>query len=77
MGRSLPLKRAGLFGNLGEIPDEGGRGQGCVTPGYPATTAFSSLNSGLGGIDCDIAVERVHKVKPCSEGTSSLMRNAS
>ena len=63
---SLPLKRAGLFGNLGEIPDEGGRGPECVTPGYPVTTAFSSLNPGIGGIDCDIAVGGVHKVKPCS-----------
>ena len=33
MGRSLLLKRAGLFDNPGEIPDEGGRGQECVTPG--------------------------------------------
>ena len=49
-----------------------------VSPrGYPATTAFSSLNLGIGGIDSDIAVAGVHKVKPCSGGTSSLMRNAS
>ena len=34
--------------------------------GYPATTAFSSLNPGIGGIDCDTAVGGVHKVKPCS-----------
>ena len=27
--------------------------------------------TGIGGIDCDMAVEGVHKVKPCSEGTSS------
>ena len=27
--------RAGHIGNLGEIPDEGGRGQECVTPGLP------------------------------------------
>ena len=45
--------------------------------GYPVTTAFSSLNPGIGGIDSVIAVGGVHKVKPCSEGTSSLMRNAS
>ena len=49
-----------------------------VSPrGYPATTAFSSLIPGIGGIDSVIAVAGVHKVKPCSEGTSSLMRNAS
>jgi hypothetical protein len=45
--------------------------------GYPATTAFSSLNPGIGGIDSVIAVGGVHKVKPCSEGTYSLMSNAS
>ena len=93
MGRSLLLKRAGLFGNLGEIPDEGGRGPECVTPGLPShdcillvnflidgglycDTALP-LNPGIGGIDSVIAVAGVHKVKPCSEGTSSLMRNAS
>jgi hypothetical protein len=43
--------------------------------GYPVTTAFSSLNPGIGGIDRVIAVAGVHKVKPCSEGTSSLMRS--
>ena len=38
-----------------------------VSPrGYPATTAFSSLNPGIGGIDSVIAVAGVHKVKPCS-----------
>ena len=43
-----------------------------VSPwGYPATTAFSSLNPGIGGIDSVIAVAGVHKVKPCSEETSS------
>ena len=36
MGRSLLLKRAGLFDNPGEIPDEGGRGPECVTPGLPS-----------------------------------------
>ena len=29
-------KRAGLLDNLGEIPDEGGRGPECVTPGLPS-----------------------------------------
>ena len=60
--------RAGYIGLLGEIPDEGGKGQDWV---YPVTTAFSSLNPGIGGIDSVIAVAGVHKVKPCSEGTSS------
>ena len=53
MGRSLPLKRAGLIGNLGEIPDRpttGEEGQNVSPRGYPATTAFSSLNLGIGGI---------------------------
>ena len=37
--------------------------------GYPATTAFSSLNPGIctiGGIDFVIAGAGLHKVKPCS-----------
>ena len=46
-------------------------GQSVSPRGYPATTAFSSLNPGIGGIDSVIAVEGVHKVKPCSGGTSS------
>ena len=49
-----------------------------VSPrGYPALTAFSSLNPGICGIGSVIAVGGVHRVKPCSEGTSSPMRNAS
>jgi hypothetical protein len=44
---------------------------------YPATTAFSSLNPRIGSIDSVITVAGVHKVKPCSEGTSSLMRKSS
>ena len=36
MGLSLLLKRTGLFDNPGEIPDEGGRGPECVTPGLPS-----------------------------------------
>ena len=28
--------RAGLIGNIGEIPDEGGRGPEYVTPGLPS-----------------------------------------
>jgi hypothetical protein len=45
--------------------------------GYPVTTAFSSLNPGIGSIDSVIAVGGVHKVKPCSEGTYSIRSNAS
>ena len=31
--------------------------------GYPVTTTFSSLNTGVGGIGCVIAAEGIHKVK--------------
>ena len=41
-------------------------GRNVLRQGYPVTTAFSSLNPGIGGIDSVIAVAGVHKVKPCS-----------
>ena len=44
MGRSLLLQRAGLFDNPGEIPDEGGRGPECVTPGLPSHDCIFTLN---------------------------------
>ena len=68
MDRSLLLKRAGLFDNPGEIPDEGGRGPECVPPGLPSHDCILLTKLGVSGIDCDIAVEGVHKVKPCSGG---------
>ena len=62
---------------LARFPTKVEEGRSVSPRGYPATTAFSSLNPGIVGIDSVIAVAGVHKVKPCSEGTSSLMRNAS
>ena len=38
----------------------------------PVTTAFSSLNPGIIGIDSVIAVEGVHKVQPCSYSCREL-----
>ena len=35
-GPMLPEELAGLFGNLGKIPDKGGRGLECVTPELPS-----------------------------------------
>ena len=67
----------GSSATLARFPTKVEEGRSVSRRGYPATTAFSSLNLGIGGIDSVIAVAGVHKVKPCSEGTSSLMRNAS
>ena len=61
----------GSSATLARFPTTVEEGRNVSPRGYPATTAFSSLNPGIGGIDCDMAVEGVHKVKPCSEGTSS------
>ena len=57
--------------SLGNANGQDKEGRNVSPRGYPATTAFSSLNPGIGGIDSVIAVAGVHKVKPCSEGTSS------
>ena len=61
---------------LARFPTKVEEGRNVSRRGYPVTTAFSPLNPGIGGIESVIAVGGVHKVKPCSEGTSSLMRNA-
>ena len=62
----------GSSATLARFPTTVEEGRNVSPRGYPATTAFSSLNLGIGSIDCDIAVGGVlHKVKPCSEGTSS------
>ena len=73
MGRSLFGNGRGSLTTLARFPMKV-EGVLNVSPrGYPATTAFSSLNPGIGYIyiGCDIAAGGVHKVKPCSEGTSS------
>ena len=83
-GPVLPLKRAGLIDNPKgicygtdrrdrrgrpvEIFDEGGGGPECVTPGLPSHDCILLTKLGVSGIDCDIAVGGVHKVKPCSGG---------
>ena len=56
----------GPLATLVRFPMKVEEGRNVSPRGYPATTAFSSLNLGIGGIDCDIAVGGVHKVKPCS-----------
>ena len=61
----------GSSATLARFPTKVEEGRSVSRRGYPVTTAFSSLNPGIGGIDCDMAVGGVHKVKPCSEGTSS------
>ena len=37
----------------------------CHTGVYPVTTAFSSLNPGIGDIGCVLAARGFHTVKPC------------
>ena len=61
----------GSSATLARFPTKVEEGRNVSPRGYPATTAFSSLNPGIGSIDNVIAVAGVHKVKPCSEGTSS------
>jgi hypothetical protein len=59
-------KRTGCISLLARFPTKV-EGVFDVAPqGYPATTAFSSLNPGIGGIGCLIAAGGVHKIKPCS-----------
>ena len=70
-GQVTARNREGLFDNLARFPTKVEEGRSVSRRGYPVTTAFSSLNPGIGGIDSVIAVGGVHKVKPCSEGTSS------
>ena len=55
-----PLKTSARF------PMKVEEGRNMSRRGYPVTTAFSSLNPGIGGIDSVLAVAAVHKVKPCS-----------
>ena len=68
-GRDVPVtvrKRTGCISLLARFPTKVEEGRNVSRRGYPVTTAFSSLNPGIGGIDCNIAVGGVHKVKPCS-----------
>ena len=58
-GRALPT-------TLARFPTKVEEGRNVSPRGYPATTAFCSLNPGISGIGCDIAAGGVHKVKPCS-----------
>ena len=51
---------------LARFPTKVEGGRNVLRRGYPVTTAFSSLNPGIGGIDSVLAVAAVHKVKPCS-----------
>jgi hypothetical protein len=64
-GRNVPVtvrKRTGCISLLARFPMKV-EGVLNVSPrGYPATTAFSSLNPGICGIDCDIAVGGVSQV---------------
>ena len=56
----------GSSATLARFPTKVEEGRNVSRRGYPVTTAFSSLNPGIGGIDCDIEVAGVHKIKPCS-----------
>ena len=56
----------GSLATLARFPTKVEEGRNVSRRGYPVTTAFSSLNPGIGGIDSVIAVGGVHKVKPCS-----------
>ena len=51
---------------LARFPTKVEGGGKVLRRGYPVTTAFSSLNLGIGGLDSVIVVGGVHKVKPCS-----------
>jgi hypothetical protein len=66
MGRSLFGNGRGSLTTLARFPMKVKEGQNVSRRGYPVTTAFSSLNPGIGGIDSVIAVAGVPKVKPCS-----------
>ena len=56
---------------LARFPTKVEEGRNVSSRGYPATTAFSSLNLGIGGTGCVIAAGGVHKIKPCSYGIYS------
>ena len=71
MCQSMLGHEQGTLASLARFPTKVEEGRSVSRRGYPVTTAFSSLNPGIGGIDSVIAVEGVHKVKPCSGGTSS------
>ena len=58
--------RTGCISLLARFPTKVEEGRNVSRLGYPVTTAFSSLNPGIGGIDSVIAVGGVHKVKSCS-----------
>ena len=55
-------KRAGCISLLARFPMKVEEGWNASLRGYPATTAYSSLNPGIGGVDCVIAVEGVSQV---------------
>ena len=59
MGQSLLLERAGLSATLARFPTKVEEGRNVSHRGYPVTTAFSSLNPGIGGIDSVILEERL------------------
>ena len=71
MGRSLFGNGWGSLTTLARFPMKVEEGRNVSPRGGPATTAYSSLNPDIGGIDSALAVAGVHKVKPCSEGTCS------
>ena len=71
-GSDVPVtvrKRAGCISLLARFPMKVERVLN-VTLGYQAATAFSSLNPGIGGVDCHSGRRSfttcVNKVKPCS-----------
>ena len=66
MGRSLFGNGGGSLTTLARFLMKVEEGRNVSRRGYPVTTAFSSLNPGIGGKDRVIAVAGVHKVKPCS-----------
>ena len=66
MGRSLFGNGRGSLTTLARFPMKVEEGRNVSRRGYPVTTAFCSLNPGIGGIDSVIAVAGVLKVKPCS-----------
>ena len=68
-GSDVPVtvwKRVGCISLLARFPMKVEGVLDVSRRGYPTTTAFSSLNPGIGGIGSDIAAGGVHKFKPCS-----------
>ena len=51
---------------LARFPTKVEEGRSVSRRGYPVTTAFSSLNPGIGGIDSVIAVAGVHNLAMAS-----------